>query len=280
MSDRVAPQLKPWRLGASMFTAFGVLALCLAAVGLYGLLSYIVTQRTQEIGIRKALGAPSGGVVSMVLRGALGMTVVGVAIGVVAALAARTADRESTLRRFAARSDGDSRLRRDARRRRDCRELRASDSRDARRSDGGVASGVVSARSRAVIQGSEGSARPAKCRSLAALGMTGDGLRDDEGLRLVSRAAAHDGAYDLNVFDLVRAHRVRIVGQHDEVRQLARRDRALERFLMRGVRAVDRVDLDRLVDADALIGAPRRAVPTSTRHHALNAHQRRERARD
>ncbi len=88
LSDRVAPQLKPWRLGASMFTAFGVLALCLSAVGLYGLLSYVVTRRTQEIGIRKALGAPSGGVVGMVLRGALGMTVVGVAIGVVAALAA------------------------------------------------------------------------------------------------------------------------------------------------------------------------------------------------
>jgi predicted permease len=88
LSDRVAPQLKPWRLGASMFTAFGVLALCLAAVGLYGLLSYTVTRRTQEIGIRKALGAPTGGVVRMVLRDALGMTIAGASIGVVAALAA------------------------------------------------------------------------------------------------------------------------------------------------------------------------------------------------
>jgi len=88
LSDQVAPQLKPWRLGASMFSVFGVLAVCLAAVGLYGLLSYMVTQRTQEIGIRKALGAPSGGVVGMVLRGAIGMTLAGVAIGVLAALAA------------------------------------------------------------------------------------------------------------------------------------------------------------------------------------------------
>jgi hypothetical protein len=88
VSERLAPQLRPWRLGASMFTAFGVLALCLAAVGLYGLLSYVVTQRTQEIGIRKALGAPSGGVVQLVLRGALAMTVAGVTIGIVAALAA------------------------------------------------------------------------------------------------------------------------------------------------------------------------------------------------
>jgi predicted permease len=88
LSERVAPQLKPWRLGASMFTAFGVLALSLAAVGLYGLLSYMVTQRTHEIGIRKALGAPSGGVVRMVLRSALGVAIVGVAIGVAAALGA------------------------------------------------------------------------------------------------------------------------------------------------------------------------------------------------
>jgi predicted permease len=87
LSEWLAPQLRPWRLGASMFTAFGVLALCLAAVGVYGLLSYVVTQRTQEIGIRKALGAPDAGVVRMVLRGALGMTLAGVAAGVVIALA-------------------------------------------------------------------------------------------------------------------------------------------------------------------------------------------------
>jgi ABC-type antimicrobial peptide transport system permease subunit len=71
-----------------MFATFALLALSLAAVGLYGLLSYVVAQRTHEIGVRKALGAPDGGVARMILRGALGMTLAGLAIGVVIALGA------------------------------------------------------------------------------------------------------------------------------------------------------------------------------------------------
>lgn len=88
IARRLDPQIRPWRLGASMFTAFGVLALSLAAVGLYGLLSYAVAQRTHEIGVRKALGAADGRVIRMVLGDALAMTVVGVVIGVGLALAA------------------------------------------------------------------------------------------------------------------------------------------------------------------------------------------------
>jgi ABC-type antimicrobial peptide transport system permease subunit len=88
VARRLDSQLRPWRLGASMFTAFGVLALGLAAVGLYGLLSYSVARRAHEIGVRKALGAPDGGVVRMVIRGGLGMTVPGVVIGVGIALGA------------------------------------------------------------------------------------------------------------------------------------------------------------------------------------------------
>jgi len=88
VSRRLDPQLRPWRLGASMFSAFGVLALCLAAVGLYGLLSYLVTQQSHEIGIRRALGAPASGIVGLVIRRALAMTVVGVAVGIVIALGA------------------------------------------------------------------------------------------------------------------------------------------------------------------------------------------------
>jgi ABC-type antimicrobial peptide transport system permease subunit len=88
LNRRLDPQLRPWRLGASMFTAFGVLALGLAAVGLYGLLSYSVARRAHEIGIRKALGAPAGDVVRMVIRGGLGMTVPGVLVGVAIALLA------------------------------------------------------------------------------------------------------------------------------------------------------------------------------------------------
>ena len=88
LNRRLDSQLRPWRLGASMFTAFGVLALGLAAVGLYGLLSYSVARRAHEIGVRKALGAPAGGIVRMVVRGGLGMTVPGVLVGLAIALAA------------------------------------------------------------------------------------------------------------------------------------------------------------------------------------------------
>jgi predicted permease len=88
VARRLDPQLRPWRLGASMFTAFGILALCLAAVGLYGLLSYAVAQRTHEIGVRKALGAADGRVIRMVLGDALAMTAVGLIIGIGLALVA------------------------------------------------------------------------------------------------------------------------------------------------------------------------------------------------
>lgn len=87
-AEWLAPQLRPWRLGASMFTAYGVLALCLASVGLYGLLSYMVIQRSHEIGVRKALGAPDGRLIGEVLRGAMSMTAFGIAFGVAVALGA------------------------------------------------------------------------------------------------------------------------------------------------------------------------------------------------
>lgn len=88
VSDRLAPQFRPWRLGASMFSAFGALAMCLAAVGLYGMLSYAVAQRTREIGVRKALGAPTIGLVRMVVGGAVTTTIVGIIAGLALALAA------------------------------------------------------------------------------------------------------------------------------------------------------------------------------------------------
>lgn len=62
-------QIRPWRLGASMFGLMGVLALIVAAVGLYSVMSYLVAQRTRELGIRIALGATSQNVVSLILRG-------------------------------------------------------------------------------------------------------------------------------------------------------------------------------------------------------------------
>ena len=70
------------RLLAKLSGAFGVLALLLASIGLYGLLSYGVASRTNEIGIRMALGAGTGNVMALILREALMLAVIGVAVGV------------------------------------------------------------------------------------------------------------------------------------------------------------------------------------------------------
>lgn len=75
------------RLLATLSAIFGLLALALAAVGLYGLLSYVVVQRTSEIGVRIALGATRGNVLRLVMRDALVLLGAGVAIGLPAAFA-------------------------------------------------------------------------------------------------------------------------------------------------------------------------------------------------
>jgi len=72
---------------ANLLGFFAAIALALAAVGLYGLISYSVTQRTQEIGLRMALGADTSRVVSSIIRQALTLAVIGMAIGLVAAIA-------------------------------------------------------------------------------------------------------------------------------------------------------------------------------------------------
>jgi predicted permease len=73
---------------ARLSTFFGLLAAFLACIGIYGLMSYAVTRRTNEIGVRMALGAESHGVLWMVMRESLILVAVGVAIGIPAALAA------------------------------------------------------------------------------------------------------------------------------------------------------------------------------------------------
>jgi len=69
------------RLGASIFGAFGALALFLAVVGVYGVKAYTVAQRTREIGIRKALGATSADTLWLVVREGLGLTATGLLLG-------------------------------------------------------------------------------------------------------------------------------------------------------------------------------------------------------
>lgn len=87
LGDVLDPQLRPWRLGATVFTAFGILAALLAAFGLYTAVAYAVTQRTREIGVRIAIGASQGSVARLVLGDGLRIAVVGVATGLLLALA-------------------------------------------------------------------------------------------------------------------------------------------------------------------------------------------------
>jgi ABC-type antimicrobial peptide transport system permease subunit len=87
MEQNVDAHILQERLVATLAGFFGLLALLLAAVGLYGVMAHSVARRTREIGIRMALGAASRAVLWMVLRDALVMVTVGAAIGIPAALA-------------------------------------------------------------------------------------------------------------------------------------------------------------------------------------------------
>jgi predicted permease len=87
MSEVVDTQVRPWRLGAVLFTAFGVLALVVAGVGVYSVTAYAVAQRANEIGIRIALGARTSEIMDLVLSEGLRVVAVGIVIGVVASLA-------------------------------------------------------------------------------------------------------------------------------------------------------------------------------------------------
>ncbi|HEU4642372.1 MAG TPA: ABC transporter permease [Gemmatimonadaceae bacterium] len=86
-SDVIGGEMRSWRVGATMFTVFGALALALAAVGLYGVVAYDVVQRTHEMGVRVALGARAADVVRLVLVGGLRLAAVGVLLGGAIALA-------------------------------------------------------------------------------------------------------------------------------------------------------------------------------------------------
>ena len=81
MRDIIDPRQRSWQIGATMFLVFGVLALVLAAIGLYSVVAYGVAQRTQEIGVRIALGAGVSDVVGLVVRQGLRFAVLGIVVG-------------------------------------------------------------------------------------------------------------------------------------------------------------------------------------------------------
>ena len=87
-ADRFETLLGPWRIGSTMFTAFGVLALTVAAVGLYSLLAFAVAQRRRELGIRAALGAKRRDLIGLVMHQAARFVGSGLLLGMIAALAA------------------------------------------------------------------------------------------------------------------------------------------------------------------------------------------------
>lgn len=87
LSVRLEPQVRSWRLGAELFSALGVLALVIAAVGVYSVVSYAFSQRAHEMGVRVALGARRADVMRLVLGEGFAIVAVGVVAGVVLALA-------------------------------------------------------------------------------------------------------------------------------------------------------------------------------------------------
>ncbi|MEJ7812753.1 MAG: ABC transporter permease [Gemmatimonadaceae bacterium] len=86
LTTALAPHLRPWRLGVTMFGVFAGVAVVLAVIGLYGVLSFRVSQRTHEIGVRIALGARRADIHRLVVGQGLRLGTLGVAIGLAAAL--------------------------------------------------------------------------------------------------------------------------------------------------------------------------------------------------
>ena len=88
MSKRVAQSMDQQRFAATLFAVFSGLALLLAAIGIYGIMTYAVSQRTPEFGVRLAIGASRQDILALVLKGASRLVAIGIATGIVGALAA------------------------------------------------------------------------------------------------------------------------------------------------------------------------------------------------
>ena len=87
MRDVIAETIAPRKFNMLLFGLFAAIAVVLAAMGIYGVISYAVAERTQEIGIRVALGARAVDVMNLVLRGGLKLALIGIAIGLAGAFA-------------------------------------------------------------------------------------------------------------------------------------------------------------------------------------------------
>jgi predicted permease len=85
--EYVQPAFLAQRIAATLLTLLGVVALVLAAMGIYGVLAYVVSQRTHEVGVRMVLGASTGNVLGLMLKHGMGMAVVGISLGAAGALA-------------------------------------------------------------------------------------------------------------------------------------------------------------------------------------------------
>jgi putative ABC transport system permease protein len=85
VADLVSQSVATRRYTLILIGAFAAVGLLLAAIGVYGVISYVTAQRTREFGVRVALGATRGRVISEVLRGGLRLTVIGLAIGMASA---------------------------------------------------------------------------------------------------------------------------------------------------------------------------------------------------
>jgi ABC-type antimicrobial peptide transport system permease subunit len=88
MADYLGQQVEQPRLSALIMTGFGALAILVATVGLYGVLAYLVSQRTREIGVRLALGARRAAIVQQIVRAGLTLALAGLVIGLGISLAA------------------------------------------------------------------------------------------------------------------------------------------------------------------------------------------------
>jgi predicted permease len=86
LQDVIDPQVQPWRMGASLFGLFGVLALLIAGIGLYSVIAYMVMSRSNELAMRKALGARTHDLLRLVMGQGTVLAIIAVAVGVLPAL--------------------------------------------------------------------------------------------------------------------------------------------------------------------------------------------------